>query len=224
MFNPRQFVLWGSAGHAKVLAELIVLKGGKVIAIFDNSSVPSALKDVPMYVGKEGFHSWVESQGGDIGEIAGLVAIGGNRGHDRLAIQDVFHRYGLNVPTICHPNAVVSQTAQLGFGTQVLALANIAADAQLGRACIVNHRASVDHECKLGNGVHLAPGATLCGCVSESDNVFIGAGAIILPRLTIGANSIIGAGAVVTKNVSKGEVVIGNPARPLKINHISVDQ
>ena len=32
-----QFVLWGSAGHAKVLAEVIVMRGGKVIALFDNN-------------------------------------------------------------------------------------------------------------------------------------------------------------------------------------------
>ena len=44
------------------------------------------------------------------------------------------------------------------------------------------------------------------------NNVRIGSNATILP-VTIGDNAIIGAGAVVTKDVSKGAVVKGNPAK-----------
>lgn len=45
------------------------------------------------------------------------------------------------------------------------------------------------------------------------DGVSIGAGAIILPGITIGVNAKIGAGSVVTKDVPKGAIVYGNPAR-----------
>ena len=41
----------------------------------------------------------------------------------------------------------------------------------------------------------------------------IGAGAIILPGVTIGSFACVGAGAVVTRDVAKGRVVVGNPAR-----------
>jgi len=44
----------------------------------------------------------------------------------------------------------------------------------------------------------------------------IGSGAVILCDLEIGEGAIIGAGSVVTKNVAAGQVVAGNPARPLK--------
>ena len=49
----------------------------------------------------------------------------------------------------------------------------------------------------------------------------IGAGATILPGLTIGAGAMIGAGAVVTKDVPKGEVWVGNPAKCIKTNDMS---
>ena len=95
----------------------------------------------------------------------------------------------------------------------MLAQALVVADSRLGDVCIVNHKASVDHECILGNGVHLAPGATVCGCVTIGNNVMIGAGSVVLPRLKIGSDALIGAGAVVTKDVPAGSIVVGNPGR-----------
>ena len=44
-------------------------------------------------------------------------------------------------------------------------------------------------------------------------NVFLGANAVVLPGVNVGDDSIIGAGAVVTKDVPKGVVVAGNPAK-----------
>jgi len=49
------------------------------------------------------------------------------------------------------------------------------------------------------------------------DNVFIGANVVILPGVKIGNNSIVGAGAVVVENVSPNTIVVGIPAKPMKI-------
>jgi acetyltransferase-like isoleucine patch superfamily enzyme len=93
-------------------------------------------------------------------------------------------------------------------------MAKICARAKIGEYSIINTGSSIDHECILGRGVHIAPNAVLCGCVEIGDNTFVGANATVLPRLKIGKNVVIGAGAVVTKNVPDNTIVVGNPARP----------
>lgn len=57
----------------------------------------------------------------------------------------------------------------------------------------------------------------LCKPVVIRKNAWIGAGVTILPGVTIGENAIVGAAAVVTKDVPPNAVVVGNPARVLKI-------
>ena len=216
MIEGARYVLWGSSGHAKVLASIIALCGGKVVALFDNNpNVVSALPGVPLYIGSDGFTSWCEREP-DRNHLYGLAAIGGAHGRDRLAVHGYFRENDIQVDPLVHPRASVCLSAVLGPGTQVLAEAVVAADAQLGEACIANHRAVADHECVLGDGVHLAPGATLCGCVRLGNNVMIGAGAVVLPRVKIGDNTIVGAGAVVVRDLPAGVVVVGNPARIIR--------
>jgi sugar O-acyltransferase (sialic acid O-acetyltransferase NeuD family) len=216
MVEYKQFVIWGASGHAKVLADLIGQRGGSVIALFDNNpNSQTCLPGVPLFYGETGFYTWL-SQQRSVEGVAAAIAIGGYRsGSDRALMASRFEAAGISLPTLIHPDATVSPTARLGKGTQILARAVVAADAALGDVCIVNNTANVDHECRLGNGVHIAPGAVLCGCVTIEDNVFVGAGSVILPRLHISGSALIGAGAVITKNISAGDVVAGNPARPM---------
>ncbi len=209
-----RFVIWGSSGHAKVLYSLIRMNGDELIAIFDNNpSVSSIASEIPVFYGKAGFEEWIKLSISRKSHVLGAVAVGGDRGKDRLEIKSFMQQYGITFPVLIHPTASVCSTAILEEGTQVLALSIIAADCDIGKASIINHKASVDHECRIGQGVHIAPGATLCGCITVGHNVLIGAGAVILPRLAIGDNTVVGAGSVVTKDLPENVVAYGNPAK-----------
>ena len=74
---------------------------------------------------------------------------------------------------------------------------------------IINTRTSIDHDCVIGENVHIAPGAILCGNVSVKKRAFVGAAACIMPpRLTIGVDAIVGAGTTVLDNVPAGSTTM----------------
>jgi sugar O-acyltransferase (sialic acid O-acetyltransferase NeuD family) len=207
----REIVLWGASGHARVLAEFLGALDFAVVALVDNDpALMSFLPGVPLLHGEAGLCEWRSTRSG---ELYALVAIGGARGAERLALQHALSAAGYQIPAAVHPRAFVAADAELGAGTQVLALAAVAAAAQLGAGCIVNTSASVDHECRLADGVHIGPGATLAGNVTVGRNAFVGTGASIIPHVTIGAGAIVGAGSVVVRDVPADTIVYGNPAR-----------
>lgn len=57
---------------------------------------------------------------------------------------------------------------------------------------------------------------TLAKSVRIAENVWVGADVMILSGVQIGEGAVLAAGAVVTKDVPKGAVVGGNPAKVLK--------
>jgi sugar O-acyltransferase (sialic acid O-acetyltransferase NeuD family) len=212
---PREMILWGGTGQAKVLRPIIEHFGCAVAAVFND--LPDAeppFAGIPFHRGPEGFKAWIA--GKDRAALGFAVAIGNPHGRVRLRLHDWLVAEGLRPVTIVHPTAFIDPGAVIGEGSQIMAGAIVLAEARLGRQCIVNTKASVDHEDALGDGVEVSPGATLCGDVEIGINGWIGAGAVVLPRLRVGADAVVGAGAVVTKDVPAGTTVVGNPAKPIK--------
>lgn len=208
-------IIWGGTGNFKVLCELLQ-EQFRISGYFDNNPhIAPEYRGIPCLGNREAFLDWVR-QFDATEKPSFIVSIGPGYGQVRLDVHEELRAAGLHPITAVHRTAFVAHNAGLGEGSQVYANASVCVDAQVGRACIINTAASVDHECVLEDGVSIGPGARLAGLVRVGKNADIYTGAVVLPRIRIGAGAIVGAGAVVLKDVPDFVVVAGNPARIIK--------
>jgi sugar O-acyltransferase (sialic acid O-acetyltransferase NeuD family) len=213
----KQVVLWGGTGQAKVVRPIFEHYGSRVIAVFDDTpGLKPPFDDIPLYAGVAGFDGW--AKGKDLRKTGFCIAIGNPNGRARLRLSEFLQARGLLPVTLIHPTAWVAESAFIGQGTQIMAGAIVGCEARIGEQCIINTKASVDHEDILEDAVEVSPGATLCGEVRVGVNGWICAGATVLPRIKIGHDAIVGAGAVVLRDVPAATTVIGIPARLMENN------
>ncbi|WP_310590319.1 NeuD/PglB/VioB family sugar acetyltransferase [Dyadobacter sp. NIV53] len=201
-------LIYGAGGHAKVIISCFNANGEFVKAIFDDDLSKTELSEIAVAgnYDPELFH-----------DEPLIIAIGNNKIRRTIA-QKIWHQFGIAV----HPTAIADKSAVIGEGTVVLQGSILQADTVIGRHVIINTRVIVEHECKIADFVHLAPGVTLCGNVNIGENTLIGAGSIVVPNISIGSNCLIAAGSVITHNIPDGAIVRGNPGRIIKVKENSI--
>jgi acetyltransferase EpsM len=115
--------------------------------------------------------------------------------------------------TIIHPQATVSHSSKVGYGTFIGPHVTIMPKAAVGNHCSLRASASVGHDCTLGDFCYMGPNSTLSGRVVLEDGVHIGPNASILDKLKVGSYSVIGLGSAVIRSLPSFTVAFGNPAR-----------
>ncbi|MDA9262605.1 acetyltransferase [bacterium] len=195
-----KFILIGGGGHARVVSSIIEAEEiSQLEAVFDLNPKIKTLDGVSVY----------QKYSSDLFPGASaIIAIGDNRIRKQLALT-INHVFGV----LIHPSGSLDRLSSLGEGSVVMHRAVIQRGTRIGKHGIINTASSIDHDCVLGDFVHIAPNATLCGEVVIGDETFIGAGAVVLPQIKIGKRVTVGAGSVVTKNIPDGATVVGNPGK-----------
>jgi acetyltransferase-like isoleucine patch superfamily enzyme len=87
---------------------------------------------------------------------------------------------------------------------------------KVGDFCIVNTRASLDHDSVMGDFSSLAPAAVTGGNVQIGAFSVIAIGAIVAHAVRVGEHAVIGAGATVLRHVPDRVVAYGTPARIIR--------
>ena len=102
----------------------------------------------------------------------------------------------------------------------------IGANNTISRGCladtVIEDYVKTDNLCHIAHNDHigkrtmLAAGVVISGSTTIEENVWLAPGTLVIDGVCIENNAFTGIGAVVTKNVSKGKVVAGIPAKTLR--------
>lgn len=199
--------IYGAGGHGVVVAEIAAARGMAIAGFID---------DNPARIG-ERVLDWTILGGSTLIPAGAPVALAIGDNHTRAALLALAQAQGWTLPVLAHPSAVISPSATLDAGTVVMPLVAVNARAHVGHACILNTGCSVDHDCRIGDVAHIAPGARLAGSVSIGAGTLFGVGSSARPGICVGAQCVVGVGSVVVADIPDGAVAFGNPARVREI-------
>ena len=220
--HPRSLYVFGAGGHGKVVADIAIQAGWRVLALLDDNPelAESTVLGLRVIVGRDGIEDLLRSDD--------LVALGIGSNAVRMRIQRELENRGIRVQTIISRHAVVSSWARIGRGTVVMPGAIVNAGAVIGDGVILNTGAVVEHDCEIGDFAHVSPNSTIGGTAKVGRLSQVAIGASVLPRVRVGARTILGAGSVATRDLPDDVIAYGVPARirrrlsyldPLNLEH-----
>lgn len=176
-------VLFGAGGHAKMLVEILRHSETPVAGYCDRRKA-DWLTDIPQ-VDEDTVSA------GTGRAVVGFAGVTPVALRDRVAFADRLSARGFEIAAIVHERSIVSDTAELGDGCQVLAGAVVQPNARIGRLAIINTGAIVEHDAFVGDGAHVAPGAVVLGGARVGACAIVGAGAVVLPGARVADDSLV---------------------------------
>ena len=201
----KKLYLYGASGHGKVIAEIAEENGFEIRAFIDADETKTSILNYEV----------VHQIPADVSNL--IISIGNNSIRKKIAEENS----ELTYPVLIHPSATKSKRSTIKDGSVVMAGVSVNADVSIGKHCIINTNASIDHDCIIEDFVHISPNTALAGNVEVGEGTHIGIGACIIQGIKIGKWCTIGAGAVIIKDVPDGATVVGNPGKIIKIKDIS---
>jgi acetyltransferase-like isoleucine patch superfamily enzyme len=112
----------------------------------------------------------------------------------------------------CDPKITIGDNFYMNAGCHILGEINIGNDVMMGPKTVIWGR---DHGISKDKPMREQPSNKQP--ISIGNDVWIGANVTILKGVTVGDGAVVGAGSVVTKDVPEYAIVVGNPAKVVKI-------
>ena len=200
----KEVIVIGAGGHGKVIADIIIKSGDRVIGFLDDGCTEKNILGYPILGKTEDCLKYKDKEF--------FIAIGNNAVRKKISEKYSILKYY----TAIHPSAVIAMDVEIGEGSCVMAGVVINTSARIGKHCIINSGSVVEHDNKLADFVHLSPGAVLCGTVSVGECTHIGGGVTVKNNTNIVGDTVLGVGAAVVKDIDIPGVYGGVPARIIK--------
>ncbi len=202
-----KLIIIGASGHGKVVADIAIKmnKWQSFAFLDDDESIKTSMglevigKTADAFTYKD--------------EADFFVAIGNNAVRERVQVKLI--EQGLNVLSLIHPSAVIGTDVEIGIGTAVMAGVVINSSTRIGKGCIINTSASLDHDNVIEDYVHISPGVNIAGTVKVGKGSWIGIGSVISNNVNICSGCKVGAGAVVVKDITEPGTYVGIPVRKI---------
>jgi sugar O-acyltransferase (sialic acid O-acetyltransferase NeuD family) len=207
-------VIIGSAGHAKVVIDIVQQEGRyNIVGLLDRHRM----------VGEETLRYRVLGKEETLPELTKIHSLKGVI----VAIGDNFNRSKVvsRVRGICpdlafvssvHPKASIATDVSIGEGTVIMAGVSVNSCCSIGRFCILNTNSSLDHDSIMEDFSSLAPRATTGGNCRIGSYSAISIGAVVIHGVHIGNNTVVGAASLVLKPIDSFIVAYGSPAKVIR--------
>lgn len=200
----KKYAIFGAGGHGKVVADILCAQGLEFEIVIDDGE--NRFLCGKKAISKETFLTLKEAKGHSI-----VLAIGNNAIREKL--YKFFIKNGFDLPSVIHPSAIISKSAEISNGVVIMPNAVVNANAKIAEGVIINSASVVEHDCVVGAFSHLAPGAVLCGGVRVGMRSHIGARSVVIEGKSVGDYCVVGAGSVVIDAIASHKRVVGNPAK-----------
>lgn len=210
----KKILLLGGGGHCRsVLDSLLEQAEYAEIGIIDNREmIGNSIMGIPVVGCDDDLPVLF-----DHGYRYAFVTLGsmGNPA-TRIKLFNMLMEIGYMIPVIIDSSAKVSNHAKVEQGVFIGKQSIVNVGTVIHQCAIINSGSIVEHDCRVGAFVHIAPGTVLGGEVIIGENSHIGSNATVKQQVSVGSNSIIGMGSVVLRNMDENVIAYGNPCREVK--------
>ena len=207
MVLAKSLVLVGGGGHCKSVIDAAESAGYVIKGILD----------LPESVGNRILDYWIIGTDDDIPQYVSdndfVVTLGFIKDASlRIRLHEKIQKVGGHLATVIASTAHVSKYAEIGEGTVILHQTSVNAGVRIGKGCIINTFANLEHDAIIDDYCHISTGVMVNGDCRVGKATFLGSQSIMVNGTSIVSGCVVAAGSMIRKNIIQKGIYSGNPA------------